>query len=160
MTMTKKEIFYSNKIILFIKIAIIQILYLIFGYALIGGGHGTYTQFFAFYSILLVPIIININFPIISSDYINFYLIAVVILFFIISIILTYSLINKIINKKLLLIIFWLHNLMGIFLIIVIEIFNLNLLSSDFKIKIIGYCIGLVLNFYFWIILFKIRVKT
>lgn len=160
----KDKLFSNNKPLIVIgKLFLLQILMLLFGFAISGGGHGTYIQFPIFYGWLMFPVLHLKDF-VISSD--NFspllinYLFFIPIVFFLFSLLLTILIFKQKISRRLLKIIISLHFL-GALLTLVTS--SQDLWSSFFSpfapsspyIWFAGLTIAIIVDFFFWKIFFN-----
>ena len=135
-------------------IIIIQLLFALFGFILVGAGHGTYTQFPMFYGALFLPISIGFvynNFYHALSSYILF----IPFVFLVISILIFYKIKLKLLGQKKLKVIIFIHFILAFVSILITELSGKYPLSSDIKIKFLGILIGLIFSVCFWRLFLK-----
>jgi len=156
--MISKDDLYLDKKFLFIswlKLTLVQLLFLFFGIALSGAGHGTFVPFPIFYSLLFLPTIFELPNEFVAEQYQIIFLFVVPIIFFLFSLFLSFYAWKKLINKKTLKFIIVCH--FTIALTIVVIFFTRNgIYSPSPAIHLVGTSISLVLSFFFWRIFFKI----
>jgi len=156
--MTSKDNLYLDKKFLFIswlKLTLIQLVFLFFGIALSGAGHGTFIPFPIFYGLLFLPTIFELPNEFVAEQYQIIFLFVVPIIFFLFSLFLSFYAWKKLINKKILKFIITFH--LVIALTIVIIFFTRNgIYSPSPVIHLIGISTSLVLSFFFWRVFFKI----
>ncbi len=132
-----------------IKIVLIQLLYLLCGFALMGAGHGTYIQFPIFYGCLFLPIAIGI----VAEEFFKisiFYIALVPIIFFLFSVKIVRNINKQVFQKKDLRILTITHFIGALLSIAMLEISGSYPLSSSITIKLVGIVISLILTSYFW----------
>lgn len=156
--MTKKEALLNKNFskILWLKIITLQILFLLFGFILVGAGHGTYIQFPVFYGWLFLPVALGFVVDEISRIS-SFYALLVPILFFLLSVKIVH--IVKFGTKKDLVKIVSYHIAGALLSILIVEFSGNVPLSSSVKIKAIASCIAFIFAFIFWSIFFKAKSK-